>query len=147
MIYLSVLPRALNNPPFMYYVELTTAFFSTPHVVESGHPSVLIQAHLMQHSTRLPHPLASTPVLDICILKNKQGPPEVNAAIGCDNLAIVTSTAYFWEGDLSVWNWKTGVKIGDVHVPEPRLGLFSSGKTYFLTEIKPTCLWIFIASR
>ena len=101
--------------------ELTTPFLSTPHVVESGHPSVLIQAHFIEHSTRLPHPLASTPVLEVCILKDRHVMPMVNAVIAGDNLALVVSSS--WEGDLSVWNWRTGVKKGEVHVPEPRLGL------------------------
>jgi len=92
-------------------------------VVESGHPSVLIQAHFIQHSTHLPHPLASTSILDVCILKDKGGMPMVNAVVAGDNLALVVSTYYFWEGDLSEWNWRTGVKKGEVHVPEPRLGL------------------------
>jgi len=93
-------------------------------VVESGRPYILIQVHFIQHSTRLPHPLASTPILDVCTLKGKDGPPKLNAAVSGENLALVISSEYHWEGDLSVWNWRTGVKKGEAHVPEPRLGLF-----------------------
>ena len=92
-------------------------------MVESDDPSALIQIHLIQHSTRLPHPLAFSPVVDVCILKDTYGAPMVNAAISGGNLALVISTAYYWKGDLSVWNWRTGVKKGEVHVPEPRVGI------------------------
>jgi len=67
-------------------------------VVQSGRPSTLIQVHFIQHSTRLPHPLASTPILDVCTLKGKDGPPKLNAAVSGENLALVISSEYHLGG-------------------------------------------------
>lgn len=56
-------------------------------------------------------------------MEDSQGMPLANTTVAGENIALVISTVNSWEGDLSVWNWRTGVKKGEVHIPEPRLGL------------------------
>ena len=80
-----------------------------------------IQIHLIQHSTRLPYPGLTYPIIDICDFRSSMGDhPIVKLAIRGTNLAVMIGheslqevmdrTSESWIGHLSVWNWKTGEK-------------------------------------
>src|SRR6266545_248703 len=94
-----------------------------------------IQIHLMQHSTRLPYPGLTSPILDVCGFRSVMGDhPVINLAIRGTNLAVMVGheslqqvmerNPYSWIGHLSVWNWMTGEKKCEKqNIPDKDMGL------------------------
>jgi len=89
----------------------------------------------MQHSTQLPYPGLTSPILDIDPFRSLMGDhPVINLAIRGANLAVMVGHESLqqimdrnpgsWIGHLSVWNWRTGEKKCEKrNIPDKDMGL------------------------
>lgn len=110
----------------------------TYHNIPSSENSFAIQVHFIQHSTQLPYPGLSSPILDVCFFErpadDEHDYPVANLAIRGSNMAIVVGHAslqqasypdeFEWTGHLSFWNWRTGEKKGKrTNIPDKHQAL------------------------
>lgn len=95
--------------------------FRAPSPIDAN----LLEIHFLQYSTRLPHPLASVPILRVSLrpYSGEAIETRVNLSVCGRNLAIVVYAFNLWSSSLIVFNWTTGTKRGEFLIKEPRLCL------------------------
>ncbi|KAF8967530.1 hypothetical protein BDZ97DRAFT_527309 [Flammula alnicola] len=84
--------------------------FATSMPSPPNSPEKFVQIHLLRRSTREPHPLASSPILDICTVRSTELTAS-HVRISGENLTFTITykddtgqSLHF----LNIWNWKAG---------------------------------------